>query len=394
MRIDILAFTETEQRAAALRDAAGDHRLRRSRVSVHDGGLEVAARHLAGSESPHLLVLETGLHGDRLLEALDTLAHLVSPDSRVLILGTDNDIRLYRQLMGLGVSEYLFGEVRGSELAEAICGIFASDDDRSIARVVAVYGVRGGVGSSTVAANLAHALGKATGEDALLVDLDIWFGTAALMLNQAPRQTVAEALAQPERLDDQVLERFLAKYDDHLSLLAAPAQPYQPAEVDRAALDALMGLLRQSAPYVVVDLPHLWAPWVQDVILDANDLVLVAYPDLANLRDLRNIQDIIGEARGAEAPTRLVFNREGLSKKGELAAKDFEESVKLTPTAAIPFDAAAFGAAMNNGEPVAVAAPGSAAAKTFEALAWTVSGRARPGKKAGPGFLGKLLKKT
>lgn len=317
----------------------------------------------------------------------------MAPDTRVVLLGEDNDIRLYRQLIGLGVSEYLFGAVSGSELADTVCAIFATEEDRAVARMIAVYGVRGGVGTSSVAVNLANALVKATGQDTVLVDLDLWFGTAALALNQTPRQTVADALAQPERIDDVLLERFLSKVGDHLALLASPARPAQPPEVDRAAVDALLTILRQSAGYVVVDLPHLWAPWLQDVVMDANELVLVAYPDLANLRDLRNIHEMVGEARGIGAPTRLVFNRDGLSKKGELSAKDFEDSVSMAPVVSIPFDAAAFGAAMNNGEPVQQAAGSSAAAKAFEALAWAVSGRERPRAKAG-GLLGKLLKKS
>lgn len=393
-----MAFTETAERAEAVRAAAADHRLRRCRVAVHEGGLEAAAATLATTESPDLLILETHLEASRLLQALDALSHAVSPETRVVVLGRSNDIGLYRALLGMGVTEYLFGSVTGPELAEVVVNTFIVEAREGAGRLIAVYGTRGGVGTSTVAVNLAHALGRETDEDVLLVDLDIAFGTSALALNLNPRQSVLDALAQPDRLDDVLLERFKVTYDDRLSLLAAPGlvngAVVQPSS---EALDMLFGIVRRDAAFVVLDLPHVWTDWVYQVLLDANELVLVTYPDLANLRDARNLMERLGEARGVQAPARIVFNREGASRKGELTAKDFEESLGTKPALSIPYEPALFGAAMNNGEPVLQTTRNGAVARAFVDLAWLVSGRdqaAAKKKKKGKGLsLASLFRK-
>lgn len=383
MRISIVAFTETDERANAVRVMATDRRLHRSTVSVADGGLEAAARHLAMGATPDLMILETHLDGERLIQALDALAGAVATNTRVVILGTGNDITLYRTLLGMGVSEYLVGPIDPDELAGIAEALFNADGSQNTGRLIAVFGARGGVGASSVATNLAVSLGRELAEDVLLVDLDLSFGTDALALNLNPRQTVLEALAQPDRLDDLLLDRFMVKVDDRLSLLGAPAVLGEGvSDPTPEALDALFTLLRRNAPYVVVDLPHQWSPWVREVMMDANDLVVVAYPDLANLRDARNLLDRLREPRGVQAPTRLVFNRAGMARKGELTAKDFEEGAGVKPALSIPHDGPAFATAMNSGEPVCTAAPGSPAAKAISELAWMVSGQSRAEVKA------------
>ncbi|MFA7430233.1 MAG: cellulose synthase operon protein YhjQ/BcsQ [Rhodospirillaceae bacterium] len=383
MRISIVAFTETDERANAVRVMATDHRLRRCTVAVQDGGLEAAARHLAMSGSPDLLILESHMQGDHLMQALDALAAAVAPQTRVVVLGRSNDIALYRALLGMGVSEYLVGDIDPADLAGVATTVFSGEGSETVGRVIACYGTRGGVGASSVATNLAIALGRELDEDVLLVDLDLSFGTDALALNLNPRQTVQEALAAPDRLDDLLLDRFMVKVDDHLSLLGAPAVLGDgSSDPTPASLDALFTLLRRNAAYVVVDLPHQWSPWVREVLFDANELVLVTYPDLANLRDARNLMEHLAEPRGIQAPTRVVFNREGAARKGELTAKDFEESLGVRPSLSIPYDATAFVTAMNTGEPVVNAAPSCAAAKAINDLAWMVSGRSRSDVKA------------
>lgn len=376
-----------------MRQAMADPRLRKSKVEVHEGGLEAAVTILSNRASPNLIMLETTLEGDRLIEALDALAPVVAPETRVIIIGRSNDIGLYRRLVGLGISEYLFGEVTADELVRAVEGIFAGSEGETQGRSIAVFGTEGGVGTSTVAVNLACALARAYQEEVVLVDLDFAFGTDALALNLSPKQFVTEALAAPERLDDVLLERFMVKYDEHLSVLAAPMTPGQSMDPRPEAVDALLSLLRSSAAFVVLDVPHLWRPWVRETLLDANELLLVTYPDLANLRDSRNILDALGDGRGVHQPTRLVFNRVGLCKKAELSGKDFEESAKVEPQFSIPFEPVPFAQAMNNGEPLIQTASGSASAKMFEQMAWQVSGRDRPiTKKKGKSLLSGLFK--
>lgn len=363
-------------------------------MSVHGHGLNGAIQYLASHESPHLLILEIDLSEDALLDGLERLAAVVSPETRVMIIGNSNDIGLYRRLIGMGISEYLFGPLDPGDVVSVITRIFAGSEDQHKGRVIGVYGSRGGVGTSAVAANVAFALAKSYNEPVVLVDLDIAFGTASLALNVNARQTVADVLVQPDRLDEVLVERSLIKINDKISLLAAPSQPNAQTHIDGRIIEALINILQKTAAYVVLDIPHLWAPWVRELLIECNELVLVTYPDLANLRDVRNLVEVLNQARGTGAPTQLILNRVGVARKGELTGKDFEESVKLTPKLSIPYEPGVFGTAMNNGDAVVQTAPNSESTKSFLKLATLVSGKGAAKKaRKGGGIFSKLLKR-
>ena len=347
----------------------------RSTVVVETGGIGGAAAYLAQNASPQLLLIETVASGDALFSELETLADVVNPDTKVVLIGQQNDIALYKRLIGLGVSEYLCGPVTTERLIATIEGIFSDASDASLGRVIAVIGARGGVGASKIAANTAYCLGQAFREQVILMDLDLSFGTSTLELNLPQKQSIVDALSQPGRLDDVLMERIMLKYDDHLSVVPAPSSLDRTFDISPESLEVLMALVRKMAAFVVLDLPHLWVPWINQALLDANEVVVVACPDLANLRDAKNLFDTLGAKRGVDAPTRLVFNRVGEYRKTELTAKDFEETTKAKPAAIFPFDAVLFGTAMNDGKTAVEANKGGKMAKEFARFAQVVSGR-------------------
>jgi pilus assembly protein CpaE len=371
-----------------------DRRLARSRFVVESGGMEGAVAYLAEHEAPQLLIVETAAAGDELFGSLESLAEVCDPGVKVVVLGHENDIALYKQLIEMGLSEYYCGPISTDALIGIVETIFSEPDSQSLGRVIAFVGARGGVGSSSIAANTAHALGQVFKDDVILVDLDLPFGTSALAFNLSPRQNITEALAEPDRLDDVLMERFMLKYDNYLSVAPAPAELGDQFKIELESFEVLLELVRKMASFVVLDLPHEWPAWVHEILLDANEVAVTAYPDLTNLRDAKNIFDVLGTKRGVDAPLRLVLNRVGASKNTELTAKDFEESLGVDPVATIPFEAALFGTAMNNGEMVAEVNKGSKAAKAFLKLADVVSARIPVAKAGGGKSLLSMLKRA
>ena len=219
------------------------------------------------------------------------------------------------------------------------------------------------------------------GVDLLVLDLDLAFGTAALSLNLQPLENVASALEQPDRLDEVLLDRYMTRVDDHLSVVAAPADLNGFQEPKLESFETLIRLASQMAAFVVLDLPHQWARWVHDVLLVANDVVVTAYPDLANLRDSKQFFENLAPRRGAEAPTRLVFNGVGRSKRTELSAKDFEGAMNVVPVATIPYNPGAFGSVLMSGELLSKGRKGGGGvARELSSLAQMVSGRQQPTK--------------
>src|SRR5690606_1525908 len=142
-------------------------------------------------------------------------------------------------------------------------------------------------GSSSVAHNTAYAMSERIGANTVIVDYDLPFGTAGLDFNQDPLNGVADALGQPDRLDATLLARMMVRCTDTLSLFAAPATLDVDRDVSPDAFEEVPGRIRSTAPFVVLDLPHLWSGWMRKTLLAADEVVVVATPDLASLRNAK-----------------------------------------------------------------------------------------------------------
>jgi len=355
----------------------------RSRIEAHTGGIPGAIQYLAQHDAPQLIMIEAVETGDALFAALEKLAEVCDPNLKVVLIGWENDITLYKTLTGMGIADYYCGPMTADILIKLIENQFSDTGDKNLGRVISFIGARGGVGSSTIALNTAHALGRLFGEKAILLDLDLAFGSAALACNLNPRQTLSEALAEPHRLDEVMMERFLLNYDENLSLVPAPAVLDDTGSINFESFQVLLSLLKRLAGYVVLDVPHRWDRAQQELLLESNEIVVTAYPDLVNLRDVKNIFEKIAPARGVDAPIRLVFNKVGLFKKGELTAKDYKEAVEADPSVSIANETVLFGGAMTNGVVLHKVAKNSKATREIERLAQLVSGRTPPAKKQG-----------
>jgi pilus assembly protein CpaE len=249
------------------------------------------------------------------------------------------------------------------------------------------------VGSSTLAHNFAWSMAERMEAATVIVDLDLPFGTAGLDFNQDPLQGVLDALSQPERLDPVLMDRMMVRCGDRLSLLAAPATLEQDYDIGADAYEEVTQKMRGAAPFVVLDMPHGWAPWTRRVLVGSDDLVIVATPDLASLRNAKNIVDLVRQARPNDIPPRLVLNQVGVPGRPEIPVKDFGEALGVTPSLVLPFDPKLFGQAANNGQMVAEVAPKSKAAEGVDHLARLISRREAPAATKSASILSGLFKK-
>jgi pilus assembly protein CpaE len=261
-----------------------------------------------------------------------------------------------------------------------------------LGRVVAAVGAKGGVGASTVAHNLAWSLASVTEMPTIIADLDLAFGTGGLDYNQDPPQGIAEAVFAPERVDAVLVDRLLSKCGDNLSLLAAPATLDRVLDLLETSFDSLFDAMRATAPWIVLDVPHLWSGWARRILVASDDVVVVASPDLANLRNAKNLIDNIKAARPHDRPPRLVLNGVGMLKRPEIATAEFAKAVEISVSAVLPHDAKLFGAAANNGQMIAEIEPKGRTADVFVGLASTIAGRA-DARKPKKGLLDPLVAK-
>ena len=377
-RITIHIYCERPETCATAEEATRDRRMGRASTVVRMGGLAAAVEVYQNQPTPSLVIVESQDHGATLIDLLDRLAEVCDPGTKVVVIGSHNDIALYRELMRRGVSEYLVPPLQTLQLIRAITTLYADPSAPFVGRQMAFCGARGGVGSSTVAHNLAYTLSERMQTNTVIVDFDLPFGTAGLDFNQDPLQGVVDALSQPDRLDPVLLDRMMVRCTERLSLFAAPATLDDDYDISAEAFEEVASKIRTTAPYVVLDLPHLWSGWMRRVLLSADDVVVTAAPDLASLRNAKNIVDLMRQARPNDAPPWLVMNQVGLPGRPEIPVKDFAEALGLETALCLPFDAKLFGQAANNGQMIEELGGRSKAAEGLQQLAQVLARREAP----------------
>ena len=374
-RVSIQAFCESPEAASVIQAAIGDRRMSKAHVKQNMGGAAAAVEAYRNAPTPNVIVIEATTDRDLLVEQLDELAQYCDAGTKVIIVGKVNDIVLYRQLIARGVSEYLvlpFGVV---DFVSAVSSLYKNPGAKPLGRVIAVTGAKGGVGASTVAHNLAWHFATELQMDTIIADLDLGFGTAGLDFNQDPPQGIAEAVFAPDRVDATLVDRLLSKCGDNLHLLAAPAMLDRLYDFGDTAFDSLLDAVRASTPWVVLDVPHGWMGWTRRMLVAADEVVIVAQPDLANLRNAKNIIDNIRAARPHDHPPRLILNNVGVPKRPEIPVADFSKTIEVEPTAIIAHDAKLFGSAANNGQMIVEIEPKGKNAEIFGSLANLIAGR-------------------
>ncbi|HXI88223.1 MAG TPA: AAA family ATPase [Parvularculaceae bacterium] len=373
-RISIHAFCETPATTAILEQAAVDRRLSKTHLTMHMGGLSKAVDHFQTTPTPNLIIVETLDGGAQLIAQLGELAEVCDPSTKVIVIGRVNDIALYRELIRQGISEYLVRPKSPLNLIKAIATLYVDPSAPPIGRTIAFVGARGGVGSSTLAHNVAWCTAEDYKSDTVILDLDLPFGTASLDFEQDPTSGLVEALTSPERLDDVLLDRLLQKHTDRLSLFTAPNLLDRDYNLDDQAFETVVDVVRGSAPTIIIDVPHLWTSWSKRILQTADEIVITAAPDLASFRNTKNLVDVVAAARPNDSAPILVLNQLD-PKISSVQAEQYVEHVGLKPALVIGWEPQLFHAAATNAAPIVEVGAKSKTAQGIRDLAARVLGR-------------------
>ncbi|MGX5718594.1 AAA family ATPase [Shinella zoogloeoides] len=389
-RISVHAFCESEAMLRTMERCGQDRRMTKVSLRISSASIAAAANMFASAPTPNLLILETSAEPHAIMDELAPLAEVCDPSTKVIIVGRYNDIALYRALIRNGISEYMVGPIGMAEVLNAMAAIFIDPEAEPLGRSLAFIGAKGGAGSSTIAHNCAFDISNLFQTEVILADLDLPYGTANIDFDQDPPQGISEAIYAPDRLDEVFLDRLLTKCSEHLSLLAAPSMLDRAYDLERGSFQPVLEVLQRSAPVTVLDVPHAWSEWTRTLLSEVDELIITATPDLASLRNVKNMLDALKKLRPNDKQPHLILNQVGLPKRPEIAPADFCEPLGIEPVAIIPFDAQLFGTAANSGRMIAEMDRKSPTAETFSQIAHLVTGRAtvKKPKKAG---LGKML---
>lgn len=374
-RITIQAFCEHSQTAQLVESAIHDRRMSKVALTTHNGGIDGAVETYKANPTPNLIIVETVLSPAEIPTALERLAEVCDASTRVIVLGHVNDVLLYRELIRSGISEYVVLPATAQQIVGAITELFASDNAAPIGRTVGFVSAKGGAGGSTVAHNVAWAIATGLRQDSLILDMDLAFGTAGLNFNQDPPHGLADAVVGSQKVDQTMLDRLMSKAANHISLLTAPVTLDRTFDFEEREFEQIVELSQNTMPVVVLDIPHTWTAWVRHTLATVDEVVIVAEPDLANLRNAKNLADTIKALRPTENAPSLVLNKVAMPRRPEIKPGEFADSVECHLLGQVPFDAALFGTAANNGQMIAEVAANSKINDVYRTIGLHVTGR-------------------
>ncbi len=395
-RVAIQAFCETESVANTIDYTSRDRRMSKAHVKVQLGGIAAAVEFYQSATTPNLIFVESQLVGEALMGELTKLADVCDEGTNVVVIGHKNDVSLYRDLVSRGVAEYLVTPIAMGDILDIVTTLFVNPDAAPLGNTIAFIGAKGGVGSSTISHNVAWAISSNYESDVVLTDLDLAFGTANINLDQDPAQGVAEAVFSSDRIDETFLDRLLAKCSEHLSLLAAPSTLDREYDFDADDFKQLLDVAQRGTPNIIVDLPHTWTGWVRQILSAADKVVITTTPDLAGLRNTKNMVDTLAELRPNDEKPFLVLNQCNVPKRPEISVADFTQPIGIEPTIVLPFEPALFGLAANNGQMISETDEKSEIAASLDLLAQVLTGRREievPDKKSMGSLLSRFSRK-
>lgn len=395
-RVSMDAFVSNPDVLQVTEKAMRDRRATRVEAQVFEGGFQQAIERYSDQQPSDIILIEYEEASELLPAQIDALADLCPPSTRLLLIGSDNNVELYRKLLRLGVSDYLVRPVAPLGLIEAMASILGEDAAESRGHVLAFVGARGGAGASTVAQNVAHCLAHKFNSTTILIDADVGFGTASLQFDFSPARTLDDAIKEGEALDKEVLERLIHWRDRRFGIIAAPVRPDEAIAPSRDQIRRVVEQARRVARYVVLDVPQGWGPLAAEILTLADSVTLVATPDLVALRNTRTLMQMIKVLRPNDPAPSLILNQKPTRGKSFVTAEEFSSTLSCPLAAEIPSDPETLSAAQMTGKILLEHAPKSQVAGQIVDLTTKLalhSVRRAGEKPARKGLFAKLLRR-
>lgn len=328
--------------------------------------------------SPSYIVLDiASMQPAEVLSQLDSIAQHCEPHTRVVVMGQLNDIGLYRDLKARGVIEYFTKPVEIPSLRNALMtqnpDLVGSmhQQPREECSVITFMSAASGDGSSTVALNTAYALAHEFNQPTVIIDMDYQFGMIARNLDQSCQFGIKDIFEYPDRIIDATLiEKMLVSHlhEENLKVIAAPNDLRILPPIKPEVIRSLIATLKSQFKFIIIDLPHIWSPWVAAALGESNHSVMVAQLWLRSVTHSSRMLKSWREIGIDTNRTSIAINRSGAKFKEAVTEKDYERVCGAEIKFALANDTKAVVTAENQGKTV-MEIGGSPLAGQFKDLA-------------------------
>jgi pilus assembly protein CpaE len=341
-------------------------------ATVQQGGPDMFAQLLESAAPPKMVIVDIDQQADP-AAVTARIINLCGGECRLVVVGSKNDVTLYRKILGAGAVDYLVKpltpDLLNQALAAALRGPAVSNKQvAKEARVVVFIGARGGIGTSTISLNTAWIMAHELDRNVALFDLDLHFGTSSLSLDLDPGHGLRDIVSSPNRVDALMIASSIVPESDHLSILGAEEAVDEVTPIDGAAIAALLKEMKSNFDVIVIDLPRHILASQKRLLASAHEVVVVSDLTLAGIRDTLRIKNAL-TAIGCSGHISTIGARVSPSGSGQVTRAIFEKGIKNPIDAAIPEDSASLTTASNSGKALGAIAPRAAITKVMRELA-------------------------
>ncbi|MBR0801116.1 AAA family ATPase [Bradyrhizobium jicamae] len=327
----IVCFVNDELSAAALRKG-----LEGSNLVIRRGTIRHATRMLETDTDLFALVTDISGIEDPFTE-LERLASVCPPDVRVALIGENREITFYRELLEVGLTEYLprplTRDMVLDQLRPKLLGDVAPSQNDRGGHVVSICGAQGGAGATSIAINLALQLAETTKAKVALLDLHLQNGETAVMLGVRPGPGLRIALENPMRADTLFLERAAIDINERVCLISADEDLDAQLNITEAGVRHVLGLLRQRFNYIVVDVPVPFPPSIYPVITMSRHVLVLLEAEVTGLRNAHALRTAVTNIAGKDRVFTLL-NR--ADRPGGLPTASIVKALGAQPDMVIP----------------------------------------------------------
>lgn len=368
-----LAFVKDDQSITNLTHVAAN--LHETDIVINKGDVSNCIELMETDNSADHLIVDI-TDREKPIDDLIALGDLCNEGTRLIVVGNQDSVKLYHAIIDLGADEYILKPFDEKTITKIILrsgralhlDSSEAEDNLPLKPLVAVIGTAGGLGSSTLAINLAWILSQELKVKTCLVDFDLYFGTCSFAFNKTSNQGLVQAIENSDRLDDIYLKRVMLDIANNFSVLAADQSLNERIVISEQDLDSITTILQQKYTMTIVDIPHGIDFGNIPILNYATQILLVSEFSVIGIRDTaRLLQLIISNAPATKVNIAILQNR--FTKATDISRKQFEESINRKIDYIIPNNQSLVTTAFNQGEPIAKTHPTNKLTNVFRTIA-------------------------